>query len=160
MVVTLDIGTNIALCVQKTSGGTPRGLGPIVYRRLASFCWLAAITTCMPWVVVAWSGGSQLIVIDALGMFARPLMNQMVRRWNVTYSRIQQVSFPYLRSMIEDPGHAGLPLSKKGAACDAVRCIHGALLLVLDGSCGTLRRSPSACSSWPPHRATELVALL
>ena len=126
--LTPNASTNIALCVQKTSGGTPRGRGPTLCRRLASFCWLAAITTCMPWVVAAWSGGSLRTFIHALGVLAGLFLPDILRRWNVTYSRIQQVSFPYLRSMIEDPGNAGLPLSRKGAA--VMLCIHGALLLV------------------------------
>ena len=35
----------LALCVQRTRGGTRRGLGPIRCQ-MASYCWLAAITTC------------------------------------------------------------------------------------------------------------------
>ena len=53
------------------------------------------------------------------------------RRWNVTYSRIQQISFPYLRSLIEDPEHARLPLSTKGELtccqvipqCHCIQCL-------------------------------------
>ena len=50
--------------------------------------------------------------------------NDVFCRWNVTYGRIQQLSLPYLRSVMDDPAHAELPFSTKGAQLPCALCSH------------------------------------